>query len=103
LPLNHPWTILAALGILGFAAAMIRRRRGIARRPIAAASGSLPWAARLGLAAALVGCLLAASCDGGGVNFIHRPGTAPGTYTLMLTATSGNQSSSTPVTLTVTK
>jgi hypothetical protein len=95
--------ILAALGILALAEAAIRRRRGIERRPSAAsARGQVRWAVRLALATAVAGSLLAASC-GGGVSFIHRPGTPPETYALTLTATSGSLSSSAPVTLTVTK
>jgi len=53
------------------------------------------------LVALALGCLLALSCGGAGVLSTHTPGTPAGTYTITITAASGNLSNSTTVNLTV--
>jgi hypothetical protein len=57
------------------------------------------------LAIVLVSLVLLPSCGGGGSSSIQQnppsPGTPPGTYTLMLTGSSGSVSHSVPISLTV--
>ena len=61
----------------------------------------LPRRLRWALVGLALGCLLALSCGGAGVLATHTPGTPAGTYTITLTAASGNLSNSTTVNLTV--
>jgi len=55
----------------------------------------------LALALVVVTVLSWASCGGAGVLSTHTPGTPAGTYTITITAASGNLSNSTTVSLTV--
>jgi hypothetical protein len=93
-----PLLLMALLGLGTLAQKSLRVKEQLCASR-AARAGLKPGATRLVLAAAMLALLLWASCGGGGMNF-NSGGTPAGNFTLTITGTYANPTSTGPATLT---
>lgn len=103
-PAQAGWLWLAALAFMALTGTSVAQgfRQALRASPeFRPSRRRFEPAARIACALTVLMVLAWAACGGSGVLATHSPGTPPGTYNLVLTATSGNMSQSATITLTV--